>query len=210
MLASMPSAAPVDVIPRPPEDALPWEKLSVALVDILGGMQQIVTVDELQRAEAALGDTCRGLSSFERLTQTAVNVLVAKGLVDEGDLRVRMARLAVSLTGDKDRAHPKARFSNAGVNDIGGLPGGPIDRRHHEPAGWERLVVALNAALSRRRLRTVHESRRAVEELGEDYNRLAYFERAAQALANLMYEKGVLRRDEVATRMDSIRRNVSK
>jgi len=210
MLVSMTSAAPFDVIPRPPEDALPWEKLSVALVDILGGMQQSVTVDELQRAEAALGDAYRGLSSFERLTQTAVNVLVAKGLLNEGELRVRMARLAVSLAGDKDRAHPKARFSNAGVNDIGGLPGGPIDRRHHGPAGWERLVVALNAVLSRRRLRTVHESRRAIEELGEDYNRLAYFERAAQGLANLMYEKGVLRRDEVAARMDSIRGTVSK
>jgi hypothetical protein len=206
----MTAAAPVDTIPRPPVDALPWEKLSVALVDILGGMQQIVTVDELQRADAALGDSYRGLSSFERLAQTAVNVLVAKGLVDEGDLRVRMARLAVTLAGDKDRAHPKARFSNAGINDIGGLPGGPIDRRHHGAAGWERLLVTLSALLSRRRLRTVHETRRAAEELGDDYNRLAYFERSAQAMANLMYEKGVLNRDEVAARMDTIRRRLTQ
>jgi len=184
--------------------------LSVALVDILGGMQQIVTVDDLQRADAALGESYRGLSSYERLAQTAVNVLVAKGLVDQGDLRVRMARLAVTLAGDKDRAHPKARFSNAGVNDIGGLPGGPIDRRHHEEAAWEKLVVALNGVLSRKRLRTVHEARRATEELGDDYNRLAYFERSAQALANLMYEKGILRRDEVAARMDAMRRGLSK
>jgi hypothetical protein len=210
MIVSMTAAPPVDIIPRPPEDALPWEKLSVALVDILGGMQQIVTVDELHRADAALGESYRGLSSFERLTQTAVNVLVAKGLVDAGDLRVRMAHLAVTLAGDKDRAHPKARFSNAGVNDIGGLPGGPIDRRHHEPADWEKLVVALSAVLSQRRLRTVHESRRAIEELGDDYNRLAYFERTAQALANLMYEKGALRPDEVAARMDAIRKRPSK
>jgi hypothetical protein len=210
MIVRMTAAPPVDIIPRPPEDALPWEKLSAALVGILGGMQQIVTVDELQHADAALGDSYRGLSSFERLTQTAVNVLVAKGLVDEGDLRVRMARLAVALAGDKDRAHPKARFSNAGVNDIGGLPGGPIDRRHHEPADWEKLVVALNAVLARLRLRTVHESRRAIEELGDNYNRLAYFERTAQALANLMYEKGALRRDEVAARMDAIRKRLSK
>jgi hypothetical protein len=210
MIVRMTAAVPVDVIPRPPEHALPWEKLSVALVDILGGMQQIVTVDELRRADAALGGLYRGLSSFERLTQTAVNVLVAKGLVDEGDLRVRMARLAVTLAGDKDRAHPKARFSNAGVNDIGGLPGGPIDQRNHEAADWEKLVVALNAVLSRRRLCTVHESRRAIEELGDDYNRLAYFERTAQALANLMYEKGALRRDEVAARMDAIRKRLSK
>lgn len=206
----MSAAAPLDIIPRPPVDALPWEKLSVALVDILGGMQQIVTVDELKRAETALGDSYRGLSSFERLAQTAVNVLVAKGLVDEGDLRVRMARLAVTLAGDKDRAHPKARFSNAGVNDIGGLPGGPIDRRLHEEAGWEKLLVALGALLSRKRLRTVHQSRRAIEELGDDYNRLAYFERAAQAMANLLYEKGALNRAEVAARMDTIRRRLAK
>ena len=203
-------AAPVDIIPRPPVDALPWEKLSVALVDILGGMQQIVTVDELKRADAALGDSYRGLSSFERLAQSAVNVLVAKRLVDEGDLRVRMARLAVTLASDKDRAHPKARFSNAGVNDIGGLPGGPVDRHHHEAADWERLLVALNALLSRRRLRSVHESRRATEELGDDYNRLAYFERTAQGMANLLYEKGALNRDEVAARMDVIRRRLSE
>jgi hypothetical protein len=206
----MTAASPIDIIPRPPEDALPWEKLSVALVDILGGMQQIVTIDELRRADAALGASYRGLSSFERLAQTAVNVLIAKGLVDEGDLQVRMARLAVTLAGDKDRAHPKARFSNAGVNDIGGLPGGPIDRRDHETASWEKLIVALGTVLSRRRLRTVHESRRAIEELGDDYNRLAYFERTAQALANLLYEKGVLKRDEMAARMNTIRRKLSK
>jgi len=201
---------PVDIIPRPPVDALPWEKLSVALVDILGGMRQIITVDELKRAEAALGDSYRERSSFERLAQTAVNVLVAKGVVEEGDLRVRMARLALTLAGDKDRAHPKARFSNAGVNDIGGLPGGPIDRRHHEAAPWEKLLVALGPLLSRRRLRTVHETRRAAEELGDDYNRLAYFERAAQALANLLYEKGALNRAEVAARMDMIRQRLRK
>jgi hypothetical protein len=206
----MNAAAPPEIIPRPSVDALPWEKLSVALVDILGGMQQTVTVDELKRADAALGDSYRGLSGFERLAQTAVNVLVAKGLVDEGDLRVRMARLAVTMAGDKDRAHPKTRFSNAGVNDIGGLPGGPIDQRHHEAADWQKLLVTLSALLSRKRLRTVHETRRAAEELGDDYNRLAYFERSAQAMANLLHEKGVLNRDEVAARMDTIRQKHSK
>ncbi len=206
----MNAAAPPEIIPRPSVDALPWEKLSVALVDILGGMQQTVTVDELKRADAALGDSYRDLSAFERLVQTAVNVLVAKGLVDEGDLRVRMGRLAVTMAGDKDRAHPKARFSNAGVNDIGGLPGGPIDQRHHEAADWQKLLVTLSALLSRKRLRTVHETRRAAEELGDDYNRLAYFERSAQAMANLLHEKGILNRDEVAARMDTIRQKHSK
>jgi hypothetical protein len=56
----------------------------------------------------------------------------------------------------------------------------------------------------------VHESRRATEELGDAYNRLAYFERAAQALANLLYEKGIMNRDELAARMDAIRGRLSK
>lgn len=201
----MTAAKPLEATPRPAVDAQPWEKLSVALVDILGGMRQIVTVDELKRAETALDASYRGLSSFERLAQAAANVLVEKGMLDEGDLRVRMARLALVLAGDKDRAHPKARFSHAGVNDIGGLPGGPIDRREHTPQAWEKLVVAIAAVLSRKKLRTVHESRRAAEELGDDYNRLAYFERAAQALADLLFEKGALSRDEVTARTNAIR-----
>ncbi len=209
-MASMAATAPVDVIPRPPEDALPWEKLAVALVDILGGVQQVVTIDDLRRAEAALGAEYRALSQFERLAKAAADVLVAKGLVEPGELNVRMARLALTLAGDKDRAHPKARFSNAGVNDIGGLPGGPIDRHEHETADWEKLVTALGSILSGKRLRTVHESRRAQEELGDDYNRLAYFERWAQATANLLYEKGALTPAEVATRMDDIKRRLGR
>jgi hypothetical protein len=204
------TAAPIEIIPRPPEDAQPWEKLSVALVDILGGMQQIVTVDELKRADAELSDSYNRLSSFERLAQTAAHVLIEKRLLNEGDLRVRMARLAITLAGDKERAHPRTRFSNAGVNDIGGLPGGPIDHRHHEAANWEKLLVALGTGLARQRLRTVHQSRRAMEELGDDYNRLAYFERTARAMANLLYEKGLLNQDEVTARMDKIRRRLSK
>src|SRR5262245_48681026 len=188
----MTAAGPIDIIPRPPEDALPWQKLSVALIDILGGMQQIVTVDELKRADATIGESVRGLSSFERLAQAILDVLVAKGVVDEGDLRARMTRLAARLAGDKDHAHPKTRFSNAGINDIGGLPGGPIDPRHDEEADWEKLIVALGSVLFRRRLCSVHETRRAIEQLGDDYNRLAYFERTARATVNLLYEKGIL------------------
>ena len=90
------------------------------------------------------------------------------------------------------------------------VPGGPIDRRHHDPEGWEKLVVALGAELSRKRLRTVHESRRVVEELGDDYNRLAYFERVAQGMAKLLYEKGVLNGDEVTARMKEIRSRLSR
>ena len=192
----------------PPEDALPWKKLSVALRGLLGDAgEALVTRAEVQRAEAALGEAYNGLDYYERQLQATVNVLVAKGLLDAGDLKVRMAKLAVSLAGDKDRAHPKTRFSNAGPNDIGGLPGGPIDRTTHEEAPWERLIVALRLVFGRGdgALVNLHEQRRAVEELGDDYIRLAYFERMTQGSANVLYEKGVLTREEVRSRMDQIR-----
>jgi hypothetical protein len=193
----------------PPEDALPWEKLSVALRGLLGDEgAALVTRAEVQRAEAALGEAYNGLDYYMRHVQATVDVLIAKGLLDAGDLQARMARLAISLAGDRDHAHPKARFSNAGPNDIGGLPGGPIDRTTHEEAPWEKLIVALRQVFGRGddALVNLHEQRRAVEELGDDYNRLAYFERMTQGSANVLYEKGVLTRDEVRSRMDQIRK----
>jgi len=192
----------------PPEDALPWEKLSVALRGLIGEEgEALVTGEEVRRAEAALGDAYDGLDYYERQLQATVNVLVAKGLLDARDLQARMAKLAISLAGDRDHAHPKTRFSNAAPNDIGGLPGGPIDRTTHEAAPWEKLIVALRLVFGRGNdsLVNVHEQRRAVEELGDDYNRLAYFERMTQGSANVLYEKGVLTREEVRSRMDRIR-----
>ena len=197
----------------PPEDALPWEKLSVALRGLLGDAgAALVTREEVQRAEAALGEAYNGLDYYARQLQATVNVLVAKGLLDAGDLQARMAKLAISLAGDRDHAHPKARFSNAGPNDIGGLPGGPIDRTTHEEAPWEKLIVALRQVFGRGddALVNLHEQRRAVEELGDDYNRLAYFERMTQGSANVLYEKRVLTREEVRSRMDQIRARSAK
>jgi hypothetical protein len=203
-----PAHTPASAGDLPPEDALPWEKLSVALRGLLGDEgEALVTRAEVQRAEAALGAAYDGLDYYARQLQATVNVLVAKGLLDAGDLQARMAKLAISLAGDRDHAHPKTRFSNAGPNDIGGLPGGPIDRTTHEEAPWEKLIVALRLVFGRGddALVNLHEQRRAVEELGDDYNRLAYFERMTQGSANVLYEKGVLTREEVRSRMDQIR-----
>ena len=93
IIEDMTAATPVDIIPRPPVDALPWEKLSVALVDILGGMQQIVTVDELKRADAALGDSYHDydrLAYFERVAQAMANLLHEKGVLSRNEVAARM------------------------------------------------------------------------------------------------------------------------
>ncbi|HZT52065.1 MAG TPA: hypothetical protein VFA22_09030, partial [Stellaceae bacterium] len=106
--------------------------------------------------------------------------------------------------------HPKARFSNARPNDIGGMPGGPVDRGAGRVAAWEKLAIALGGALGRRRVLNRHERRRAVEDLGDDYHRLGYFERIAQALANLLEEKGVLTRAELDRRIEAMKRGTAR
>ncbi len=94
-----------------------------------------------------------------------------------------------------------------GPHDIGGLPAGPIDPSHHDEADWHKMATAVNMALgpSQRGLIRVDERRRASEDLGDDYARLGYFDRSVQGGANLLVEKGVLTRDEIARRMAEIR-----
>jgi hypothetical protein len=97
-------------------------------------------------------------------------------------------------------------FTTRGPHDIGGLPAGPVDPSHHPEADWELLATAVSGAIGPNGagLICVHERRRMTEDLGEDYNRLAYFERAIVATARLMVEKGVLTEDEIAGRMADI------
>ncbi len=176
--------------PVDPETALPWQKLAAALADLL---------------RAAPGADRAGLDPHEARVQRVADMMIAQNLLDPAEMQARMEALALRLAGDKDRAHPKTRFSHARPNDIGGMPGGRIDPAAGHVEGWERLIVALGTVLGQRGLSSVHERRRAVEDLGDDYHRLAYFERAAQAAANLLCEKGVLTRDELERKIAAMR-----
>ena len=176
-------------MPLDPEHALPWQKLAAALADLL-------------RVEPAAAG---GRDEHEIRAQAICDLLTRTGLVDPAAMQARMEALAVRLAGDKDSAHPKARFSNARPNDIGGMPGGRVDPAAGTIAPWERLAVALGGALGARRLSSVHERRRAAEDLGDDYHRLAYFERMVQSQANLLYERGVLTRAEVELKIAALK-----
>lgn len=79
------------------------------------------------------------------------------------------AALALRLAGDKDKTHPKTRFSHARPNDIGGLPAGPVDTCAGKVEKWEQLAIALAAVLRQRGIGNLHERRRAAEDLGDDY-----------------------------------------
>ena len=91
-----------------------------------------------------------------------------------------------------------------GVHDIGGSPGGPIDRGQHEVEDWERLADAINGALGAKGLQSTDELRRAIESL-EDYRDLSYYERWVAATEKLLVEKGVLSSNEIDERAAEIR-----
>ena len=94
------------------------------------------------------------------------------------------------------------------VHDIGGLPAGPVDTRHHPGHRWQVEVTAILHALvgAPRRVIRLDELRRAVEDLGEErYFGLGYFERQTQAVLDLLVEKRLLGGGEVERRIDDIR-----
>jgi hypothetical protein len=85
-----------------------------------------------------------------------------------------------------------------GVNDLGGSPGGPIDKSRHEIEDWERLADAVTIVLDKKGIKTTDEHRRAQESLSpEQYEALSYYERWVAATELLLVEKGVLTREEI-------------
>ena len=92
-----------------------------------------------------------------------------------------------------------------GVHDLGGSPGGPVDKSQHETEDWERLADAINIALDIKGLKTTDEHRRAIESL-ENYRELGYYERWVAATEKLLVEKGILTREEVDERSAEIER----
>ena len=94
------------------------------------------------------------------------------------------------------------------AHDLGGSPGGPVDKSQHEVEDWERLADAINAALGGRGLQSTDELRRAIESL-ENYRELGYYERWAAATERLLVEKGILTREEIDERSAEIERRWS-
>jgi hypothetical protein len=92
-----------------------------------------------------------------------------------------------------------------GVHDMGGAPGGPIDRSQHEVEDWERLADAINGALGAKGLQSIDELRRSIESL-EEYRELSYYERWVAATEKLLIEKDVLSSDEIDERAAEIER----
>ncbi|MBV8888656.1 MAG: nitrile hydratase subunit beta [Alphaproteobacteria bacterium] len=90
---------------------------------------------------------------------------------------------------------------------MGGLPAGPVERREHDYALWEKRVDALMTLLSspRRGLLKVDELRRNIEGLGAAaYESMSYYERWMAAITNILIERGVIGIDELGRKMSEI------
>jgi hypothetical protein len=93
-----------------------------------------------------------------------------------------------------------------GHHDMGGLPGGPVERSEHDYAEWERRIDALMMLLSgvkgAKRLITVDELRKNIEALPPDaYDRMSYYERWVASITQTLIQRGVISTEELARKM---------
>jgi hypothetical protein len=91
-------------------------------------------------------------------------------------------------------------------HDVGGLPGGPIDRSEHDTAYWEWQVDAMVRLLMKKGvLVDFAELRHGIESLSpEDYETLTYYERWSASVARALIKKGVIDAEELEARITKL------
>ena len=78
-----------------------------------------------------------------------------------------------------------------GPHDLGGLPADDIDTDDADMTAWQKQANAMRLALvgADAPLVTLDQLRRAAEDLGDDYHRLAYFERTTEAMRRILIDR---------------------
>ncbi|MCC2671062.1 MAG: nitrile hydratase beta subunit protein [Armatimonadetes bacterium] len=90
-------------------------------------------------------------------------------------------------------------------HDLGGLPGGPIDRHEHDALLWEKRVHAMLNLLAEQKVITVDELRYGIETLGEaEYARLTYYERWIESITRALVHRGVLTTEELGAKLADV------
>lgn len=92
------------------------------------------------------------------------------------------------------------------AHDVGGLTDGEISLAEHDYAPWEKKVDAIMRllAMPERGVITVDELRRAIEDMGERGQSLAYYQRWIEAITQLLLEKGLVTPTELGARMQEV------
>lgn len=92
-------------------------------------------------------------------------------------------------------------------HDMGGLDAGPVERKEHDYAPWEKRVDAILRLVAdqKRRIITLDELRRGIEDLGPGaYDQLNYYQRWIASITNNLIQKGVLTVDELGHKMADV------
>ena len=92
-------------------------------------------------------------------------------------------------------------------HDMGGEPAGAVQRTEHDYASWEKRVDAILRLLTgpQRKVMTVDELRRGIEELGPGaYDELSYYQRWIASITENLLEKGVLTVDELGRKLAAV------
>ncbi len=90
-------------------------------------------------------------------------------------------------------------------HDIGGDTAGPVNPSDHPVEPWAKMLTATLGALRSRGYSTVDELRRHIEDLPPEVYDQPYFERWAEAITDLLDEKGMVSRAEIEARVEALR-----
>ena len=91
------------------------------------------------------------------------------------------------------------------ITDIGGLPAEEIPREDVPQLFWEKQMIAMFTVLWDKGAFNLDEFRRMVEQTSpEEYKKSSFYGRRLDGMADLMIEKGVIHRDELAARAEEI------
>ena len=92
-----------------------------------------------------------------------------------------------------------------GHHDLGGLPGGKVERTEHDYAEWERRVDAMVQLLRGAGRITVDELRKNIEQLPpQAYDDLSYYEKWITSLTQTLIQRGVITTEELGRKMDEV------
>lgn len=94
-------------------------------------------------------------------------------------------------------------------HDMGGLEAGPVDRHEHDHEPWEKQVDAIMRLVcdQKRRIMTVDELRRGIEDLGPGaYEEMSYYERWIASVTENLLEKGVISVEELGRAMEDAKK----
>ena len=93
------------------------------------------------------------------------------------------------------------------ISDIGGLPAGEVPRQEVPQLFWEKHMIAMFNVLWSKGIFNLDEFRRTVEETSpEEYKRSTFYGRRLDGMTELLVEKGLIDREELAARTEKILR----